>query len=84
MSWPSPGGGRSQPYAITALNDVIWYVESNTKPNMLVRFDPRTEKFQTFRIPSGGGVVRNMMPTRDGGLALAESGVNKVALARLK
>lgn len=83
-SWPSPGGGKSQPYAITALNDVIWYVESNTKPNMLVRFDPRSEKFQTFRIPSGGGVVRNMMPTRDGGLALAESGVNKVALATLR
>jgi virginiamycin B lyase len=80
-AWPSPGGGKSQPYAITALHDVIWYVESNTKPNMLVRFDPRTEKFQTFAIPSGGGVVRNMMPTRDGALALAESGVNKVALA---
>jgi virginiamycin B lyase len=82
--WPSPGGGKSQPYAITALNDVIWYVESNTKPNMLVRFDPRTEKFQTWKIPSGGGVVRNMMPTRDGGLALAESGVNKVALATIR
>jgi virginiamycin B lyase len=83
-SWLSPGGGKSQPYAITALNDVIWYVESNTKPNMLVRFDPKTEKFQTFGIPSGGGVVRNMMPTKDGGLALAESGVNKVALASLQ
>jgi virginiamycin B lyase len=83
-SWPSPGGGRSQPYAITALNDVIWYVESNTKPNMLVRFDPKTEKFQTWKIPSGGGVVRNMMPTHDGGLAMAESGVNKVALAAVQ
>ena len=82
--WPSPGGGKSQPYAITALNDVIWYVESNTKPNMLVRFDPKTEKFQTWRIPSGGGVVRNMTPTQDGGLALAESGINKVALATLQ
>jgi virginiamycin B lyase len=82
--WPSPSGGRSQPYAITALNDVIWYVESNTKPNMLVRFDPKSETFQTFRIPSGGGVVRNMTPTREGGLALAESGVNKVALATVR
>ncbi|MGZ3272594.1 MAG: virginiamycin B lyase family protein [Caulobacteraceae bacterium] len=82
--WPSPSGGKSQPYAITALKDVIWYVESNTKPNMLVRFDPKTEKFQTWRIPSGGGVVRNMTPTSDGGLALAESGVNKVALAELR
>lgn len=82
--WPSPSGGKSQPYAITALNDVIWYVESNTKPNMLVRFDPKTERFQSFRIPSGGGVVRNMTPTRDGALALAESGVNKVALATIQ
>ena len=32
----------------------------------LVRFDPKTERFQTWAIPSGGGVVRNMMPTPDG------------------
>jgi virginiamycin B lyase len=81
--WASPGGARSQPYAIAALHDVIWYVESNTKPNMLVRFDPKTEKFQSWPIPSGGGVVRNMTTTRDGGLAMAESGVNKVALATI-
>ena len=35
---------------------------------------PKTEKFQTWAIPSGGGVVRNMMPTRDGNIAMAESG----------
>ena len=82
--WPSPGGPRSQPYAITALKGVIWYVESGTSPNALVRFDPATQRFQTFAIPSGGGVVRNMMPTADGqALALACSGVNKVALARI-
>jgi len=44
-----------------------------------VRFDPKTEKFQTWPIPSGGGVVRNMMATRDGDLVLACSGVGKVA-----
>ena len=33
--------------------------------------------------PSGGGVVRNMMPTRDGNLAIAESGVNRVALVSI-
>jgi virginiamycin B lyase len=54
------------------------------KPNTLVRFDPKTEKFQTWVIPSGGGVVRNMMTTRDGHLALAESGVNKIALVEIK
>jgi virginiamycin B lyase len=81
--WPSPGGAASQPYAITALNDVIWYCETNVQPNALVRFDPRSEKFQTWAIPSGGGVVRHMMPTRDGGLVLAESGVGKVALVAI-
>ena len=81
----SPGGSNSQPYAITALHGVIWYVESNTKPNALVRYDPATGRFQTFAIPSGGGVVRNMTPTADGrGLALACSGVNKVALATIR
>jgi virginiamycin B lyase len=53
------------------------------KPNTLVRFDPKTEKFQTWVIPSGGGVVRNMMATKDGNLVLAESGVNKIALVTI-
>ena len=55
----------------------------SVRPNTLVRFDPRTEKFQTWIIPAGGGVVRNMMPTRDGNLAIAESGVNRVALVSI-
>jgi virginiamycin B lyase len=82
--YPSPGGPQSQPYAIAALNGAVWYVETGVQPNVLVRFDPATEKFQTWTIPSGGGVVRNMMPTRDGNLALACSGVNGVALAEIK
>lgn len=78
--WPSPGGPTSQPYGIAYASGAIWYSESNVNPNTLVRFDPKTEKFQTWVIPSGGGVVRNMMAARDGRhLALAESGVNKVA-----
>jgi len=58
-------------------------VESNTSPNALVRFDLKTHRFQTWIIPGGGGVVRNMMPTPGGGLALAESGVNKIAVAKV-
>jgi virginiamycin B lyase len=65
------------------LKDIIWYCESAVRPNTLVRFDPKTEKFQSWIIPSGGGVVRNMMPTKDGSLVMAESGVNRVALAKL-
>jgi virginiamycin B lyase len=85
VEWPSPGGPRSQPYAMAVLRGAIWYVESGTEPNALVRFDPATEKFQTWGIPSGGGVVRNMMVTRDGDhLVIAESGVNKVGLVTVE
>jgi len=49
-----------------------------------VRFDPKAEKFQSWIIPSGGIVVRNMMATKEGNLALACSGANRVALVEIK
>jgi virginiamycin B lyase len=82
--WASPGGPKSQPYAITYSKGAIWYVESATKPNALVRFDPVTEKFQTWAIPGGGGVVRNMMPDKNGNLVIAESGLNMVGVVTIK
>jgi virginiamycin B lyase len=82
--WPSPGGPKSQPYGIAVLGGAIWYSESGVRPNTLVRFDPESERFQSWAIPSGGGVVRNMMPTAEGGLALACSGVNGIALVTIK
>ncbi len=81
--WPSPSGPQSQPYGITVIKDVVWYNESAIWPNTLVRFDPKTEKFQSWLIPSGGGVVRNMMPLPNGNIAMAESGVNRVALVEI-
>jgi virginiamycin B lyase len=79
--WPSPGGGQSHPYGIAVTSDgEVWYSESGVKPNTLVRFDPGSEAFSTEPIPSGGGVVRNMVATPDGRLYLACSGVNKVAV----
>ena len=36
---------------MTALNGVIWYCESGVKPNTLVRFDPKTQKFQSWIVP---------------------------------
>ena len=82
--WPSHGGPGSHPYGIAAVNDVLWYSESGVEPNTLVRFDPKTGKFQSWAIPSGGGVVRNVMATRDGNLVLACSGVNRIALVEVK
>jgi hypothetical protein len=45
-----------------------------------VRFEPTTKAFARIAIPAGGGVVRNMAPTLDGKVFLAESAVNKVAI----
>jgi virginiamycin B lyase len=82
--WPSPGGAGSEPYGIAITNDgQVWYSESGVKPNTLVHFDPQSEKFSTKPIPSGGGVVRNMVATPDRRLYLACSGVNKVAVISL-
>jgi virginiamycin B lyase len=79
--WMSPGGTDSEPYGIAVTgNGEVWYSESGVEPNTLVRFDPKLEKFSTEPIPSGGGVVRNMVATPDRRLYLACSGINKVAV----
>lgn len=57
---------------------------SGVEPNTVVRFDPRTEKFAVWPIPSGGGVVRHMVATPQGEQYLACSGVNKVAVVRVE
>jgi len=80
--WASPGGSGSRPYGIAITPDgMVWYSESGVTPNTLVRFDPRVQAFAREPIPSGGGVVRNMVATPAGLLYLACSGVNKVAVA---
>ncbi|MSO57212.1 MAG: hypothetical protein EXQ55_09890 [Acidobacteria bacterium] len=81
--WVSPGGAQSQPYGIVVIGGNVWYSESGVQPNTVVMFDPATEKFRTWPIPSGGGVVRNVSVTGDGDLALALSGVNKVGLVEI-
>ena len=81
--WPSPSGPTSQPYGITYLKGAIWYVESAIRPNVLVRFDVTAHTFQTWIIPGGGGVVRNIKATPDGNIVMAESGVNRIALVEV-
>lgn len=79
--WPSPSGPRSHPYAIAAVDGAVWYNESGMRPDMLVRFDPRTETFQSWAIPSGGvhaGIVRHMRRTRDGNLLIHQSSTNRI------
>ena len=82
--WQSPGGPKSEPYGIVAPKDVIWYSESGTKPNTVVRFDPKTQKFQTWAIPSGGYIVRKMDVTPDSNPVLATSTINGIGLVEVK
>jgi virginiamycin B lyase len=81
---PSGAGADSQPYAITTVGGIVWYVESGVTPNMVVRFDPATRQFQSWPIPSGGGVVRHMVTGPDGSLWLAESGVDRIARLQVR
>lgn len=82
--WPSPSGRASYPYAIAVIDGIVWYNESGQRPDALVRFDPKSETFQSWAIPSGGvhaGIIRHMRRTRDGGLLLHQGGRNRVILA---
>jgi len=85
--WPSPSGPKSHPYAIAVVDDTVWYNESGQRPDTLVRFDPATERFQSWAIPSGGiyaGIVRHMRPTREGNLLIHQSSTNRIILVTLK
>ncbi len=79
--WASPGGSGSAPYGIAITTDgMVWYSESGVKPNTIIEFDPKTEKFARANIPSGGGTVRNMAATADGRVYIACSGVDRVGV----
>jgi virginiamycin B lyase len=82
--WPSPSGPQSRPYGMVFTKGAVWYNESNAKPNTIVRFDPNTEMFQSWAIPGGGDIVRNMDVTPDGNPVMANSLVNKVGLVEVK
>jgi virginiamycin B lyase len=81
--WQSPSGPKSAPYGISAIRGVIWYSESEAAPNTVVRFDPKSEKFQSWAIPGGGNIVRNTSVTKQGNFVLANSLVNEVTLVRI-
>lgn len=79
--WPSPSGPKSHPYAIAVVNGIVWYNESGMRPDPLVRFDPKTETFQSWAIPSGSfyaGIVRHMRPTQAGNLLIHQSATNRI------
>jgi virginiamycin B lyase len=84
--WQSPSGPKSEPYGIVFTKGALWYSESFAKPCTVVRFDPKTEKFQTWLIPGplSGDIVRNMDVNPDGNPVLANSLANEVALVEIR
>ena len=82
--WPSPSGPKSEPYGMVFTKGAVWYNESNAKPNTIVRFDPATEKFQSWAIPGGGDIVRNMVVAPSGNPIMANSLVNQVGMVDIK
>lgn len=81
--WDSPSGPSSHPYALAVIDDVVWYNESGMRPDTLVRFNPATESFQSWAIPSGVGIVRNVWVTKDRNLLIHQSSSNRVGLVRI-
>ncbi len=61
--WRLPSGDAALPYAMAVDHrDRIWLVETGTRPNRFVGFDPRREEFFGITpIESGGGSVRHMV-----------------------
>lgn len=81
--WDSPSGPDAHPYALAVIDDVIWYNESGVRPDTLVRFSPSTESFQSWAIPSGVGIVRNVWVTEEKNLLIHQSSSNRVGLVKI-
>ena len=82
--WDSPSGPKSHPYSLAVIDDKIWYNESGMRPDALVRFDPKTESFQSWAIPSGVGIIRHVWVTRDGNLLIHQTSSNRVGQVTIK
>lgn len=76
--WDSPSGPKSHPYAIAVIDDVVWYNESGQRPDALVRFDPESETFQSWAIPSGIGIIRHVWVTQNKELLIHQSSSNRI------
>ena len=79
--WPSPSGPDSHPYGLVVVDGIVWFNESGKRPDPLVRFDPATETFQSWAIPSSGvyaGILRHMRKDRQGRLLIHQSATNHI------
>lgn len=79
--WPSPSGPDSHPYGLVYVDGIVWYNESGKRPDPLVRFDPETERFQSWAIPSSGiyaGILRHVRADDEGRLLIHQSSTNHI------
>ena len=68
--------GKGRPYTVYVdETDVVW--TSDWGSNAILRFDPRTEKFETFPLPDRHASVRQLAG-RKGEVWGAESGADKL------
>ncbi len=84
--WQTPGGEDAQPYAMALDDDGnVWFVESGTRPNRLIGFDPATETFnEPADIESGGGTVRHMVFDKETNTLWFGTDTNTIVRAQLK
>jgi virginiamycin B lyase len=79
QQWKLPGN-NPQTYAVYVDDkDIIWL--SDFGANAIVRFDPASEVFSSYELPSPEGRVRQILG-RPGEVWGAESGVDKIIVIR--
>jgi len=79
--WRLPGD-NPQPYAVYVDDaDLVWLTDFGA--NALVRFDPVHEHFETFRLQAAGANVRQLLGREGGEVWGAESGTDRLVVAKL-
>jgi virginiamycin B lyase len=82
--FPSPGGPDSNPYGLTITPDgMVWYTETGTQPNNIIRFDPASSTFARAPIPFATGSIDNITATPDSQVYLTSSGVDKIGVVEV-
>jgi virginiamycin B lyase len=77
--WRLPGADP-QPYAVYVdERDMVWVTDFGS--NAIVRFDPTTERFDSFALPTAAASVRQLLG-RPGEVWGAESGTDKLVVLR--
>jgi virginiamycin B lyase len=78
--WQLPGS-KAQPYAVYVDDkDKVWFSDF-AGDDAIVKFDPETEKFESFALPHKDGNVRQLLG-RPGEVWGAESGSDQIVVVR--